>query len=166
MSGRAIRTLARFAFLLCGLISLFTAVPYVMLRGVDLPYQSEWIVFVVALMLVGGFSVMVGLLPRSRIANACKKNPDDEKVFAAPFKVLVSFATIFYLVAVLAYLAPHRWNLDPQLMLSLCPMYFLRMTFDPSAAATFLLLAPLNAAVYGGIGLTFAYAWLAFSSRM
>ena len=165
MPGRAVRTASRIAFLLCGLISLFTAVPYALLRGVDLPVQSEWILFVVAPALVGVFSVVVGLLPRSRIAKACKKDRDDAQLFSAPLKLLGGFAAIFYLVAVVAYLAPHRWNLDPQLMLSLCPMYLLRMTFDPPPLAIFLLLAPMNAAVYGALGLTLGYAWLAFAKR-
>ena len=165
MPGRAIRTTSRIAFLLCGLISLFTAAPYALLRGVDLPVQSEWIIFVVALALVGVFSVVVGLLPRSRIAKACKKDRDDAQLFSAPLKLLGGFAALFYLVAVVAYLAPHRWNLDPQLMLSLCPMCLLRMTFDPPPAAIFLLLAPMNAAVYGALGLTLGYAWLAFAKR-
>ena len=165
MSGRAIRTTSRIAFLLCGLISLFTAVPYVALRGIDLPVQSEWIVFVVALALVGVFSVVVGLLPRSWIAKACKKDRDDEQLFSAPLKLLGGFAAISYLVAVVAYLAPHRWNLDPQLMLLLCPLYFVRMTFDPSRVFTFFLLAPMNAAVYGSLGLTLGCAWSAFRKR-
>jgi hypothetical protein len=165
MPGRAVRTASRIAFLLCGLISLFTAVPYALLRGVDLPVQSEWILFVVAPALVGVFSVVVGLLPRSRIAKACKKDRDDAQLFSAPLKLLGGFAAIFYLVAVVAYLAPHRWNLDPQLMLSLCPMYLLRITFDPPPLAIFLLLAPMNAAVYGALGLTLGYAWLAFAKR-
>lgn len=165
MSGRAIRTTSRIAFLLCGLISLFTAVPYVALRGIDLPVQSEWVVFVVALALVGVFSVVVGLLPRSWIAKACKKDRDDEQLFSAPLKLLGGFAAISYLVAVVAYLAPHRWNLDPQLMLALCPMYLVKMTFDPPPAAIFLLLAPMNAAVYGSLGLTVGYGWLAFGKR-
>ena len=165
MPGRAVRTASRIAFLLCGLISLFTAVPYALLRGVDLPVQSEWIIFVVALALMGVFSVVVGLLPRSWIAGACKKDRDDAQLFSAPLKLLGGFAAIFYLVAVVAYLAPHRWNLDPQLMLSLCPMYLLRMTFDPPPLAIFLLLAPMNAAVYGALGLTLGYAWLAFAKR-
>ena len=165
MSGRAIRTTSRIAFLLCGLISLFTAVPYVALRGIDLPVQSEWVVFVVALALVGVFSVVVGLLPRSWIAKACKKDRDDEHLFSAPLKLLAGFAAISYLAAVIAYLAPHRWNLDPQLMLALCPMYLVKMTFDPPAAAVFLLLAPMNAAVYGSLGLTVGYGWLAFGKR-
>jgi hypothetical protein len=165
MPGRAVRTASRIAFLLCGLISLFTAVPYALLRGVDLPVQSEWIIFVVALALVGVFSMVVGLLPRSWIARACKKDRDDAQLFSAPLKLLGGFAAIFYLVAVVAYFAPHRWNLDPQLMLSLCPMYLLRITFDPPPLAIFLLLAPMNAAVYGALGLTLGYAWLAFAKR-
>jgi hypothetical protein len=165
MSRRAIRTTSRISFLLCGLISLFTAVPYVALRGIDLPVQSEWVVFVVALALVGVFSVVVGLLPRSWIAKACKKDRDDEQLFSAPLKLLGGFAAISYLVAVVAYLAPHRWNLDPQLMLVLCPMYLVKMTFDPPAGTIFLLLAPMNAAVYGSLGLIVGYARLAFGKR-
>ena len=45
-------------------------------------------------------------------------------------------------MALIAYLAPHSWNLNTQLMFSLCPPYFVKMTFDPSLVATFLLLAP------------------------
>ena len=165
MPGRAIRTTARIAFLLCGLISLVTAVPYAMLQGAELPFQSEWIIFVIALALVGIFSVAMGLLPRSWIAKACKKDRDDTKLFSVPFKLLAGFAAIFYLVAVVAYLAPHRWNLNPQLMFSLCPLYFVKMTFDPEPVTIFLLLAPMNAAVYGAFGLTVGYACLAFAKR-
>jgi hypothetical protein len=78
-----------------------------------------------------------------------------------PLKVLGGFAAIFYFVAVVAYSAPNRWNLNPQLMFALCPMYFIKMTFDPSPVAVFFLLAPMNAAVYGSVGLTFGYAWSA-----
>jgi hypothetical protein len=165
MAGRAIRVTARVAFLLCGLVSLFTGVPYVMLRGVDLPVQSEWVIFAVALAVVGVFSVTLAVLPRSWMAKACRKNRDDEELFSAPLKLLGGFAGISYLVALVAYLAPHRWNLHPQLMFSLCPMYFIRMTFDPSVAAVFFLLAPMNAGVYGALGLTLGYAWWAFGKR-
>ena len=165
MAGRAIRVTARIAFLLCGLISLFTGVPYVMLRGAELPVQSEWVIFAVALALVGVFCVTVAVLPRSWMAKACRKNRDDEQVFSAPLKLLGGFAGISYLVALVAYLAPHRWNLYPQLMFSLCPMYFVKMTFDPSLAAVFFLLAPMNAAVYGALGLTLGYAWWALRRR-
>ena len=165
MSGRAIRATSRIAFLLCGLISLLTGAPYVMLRGTALPVQSEWVIFAVVLALVGVFSVALAVLPRSWIAKLCRKDRDDERIFSAPLKLLGGFAAISYLVALVAYLAPHRWDLNVQLMFSLCPLYFLKMTFDPSMVATFFLLAPMNAAVYGGLGLTVGYAWLAFGKR-
>jgi cation transporter-like permease len=137
-----------------------------MLRGAELPIQSEWIIFAVALTLVGLFSLAVGLLPRSRIARACKTDRDDKKIFSVPLKLLVTFAAISYLVAVVAFLAPHRWNLNPQLMFSLCPLYFVRMMFDPEPVTIFLLLAPMNAAVYGAVGLAFGYARLVFRKQI
>jgi hypothetical protein len=165
MSGRAIRTTSRLAFLFCGLISLFTAVPYAMLRGIGLPFQSEWVIFVVALAAVGLCSVTLAVLPRSWIAKAYKIDRDDQRLFSAPLKVLAGFAAISYLAAVFTYFAPNNWNLNPQLMLSLCPMYLVKMTFDPSPVAIFFLLAPMNAAVYGSLGITLGYAWLAFRKR-
>jgi hypothetical protein len=111
---------------------------------------------------VGVFSLAVAVLPRSWIARACKKDRDDTQLFSTPIKLLGYFAAISYLVALVAYFAPHSWNLDPQLMIVLCPLYFVKMTFDPPLIAAFFLLAPMNAAVYGSLGLTVGYAWLAF----
>ena len=136
-----------------------------MLRGIDLPVQSEWILFAVALGLMGVFSVMLAVLPRSWMAKACRRSRDDEQLFSAPLKLLAGFAATSYLLALVAYLAPHSWNLDAQVMFLLCPMYFIKMTFDPSLVAVLLLLAPMNAAVYGALGLTLGYAWLAFRKR-
>jgi hypothetical protein len=165
MAGRAIRITGRFAFFLCGLISLFTGVPFVMLRGEDLPVQSEWIIFVIALALVGVFSVTIAVLPRGWIAKACGKDRDDGRLFSAPLRVLGGFAATSYLLALVAYFAPHRWNLDPQVMLILCPMYLVKMTFDPSPVTVFFLLAPMNAGVYGALGAMLGYARLAFRGR-
>ena len=137
-----------------------------MLRGIELPFQSEWVIFVAALGLVGLFSMVFAVLPRSWIARACKKDREDEQLFLALLKWVGGFAAISYLLALLAYLAPGRWNLDPQLMFSLCPLYFVKLTFDPSLPATFFLLAPMNAAVYGSFGLTFGFAWMAFRRRV
>jgi hypothetical protein len=161
MSGRAVRITSRIVFFLCGLISFLTGVPYALLQGVDLPFQNEWIFFVIALALIGGFSVAVALLPSSWIAKWCKKEWDDRRLYLVPLKLLGILAAIFYLVALGAYFAPHTWNLSPQIMLPLCPMYFLKMTFDPSPVAIFLLLAPMNAAVFGSIGLTLGFVLLA-----
>ncbi len=165
MSARVIRAAARIAFFLCGAASLFTGFPYVMLRGSELPVQWEWIIFAVALAVVGVFSLTMAMLPRSWIAKVCKKNRDDEQLFSEPLKVLGGFAAISYLVAVFAYLAPRRWNFDPQLMFSLCPLYYIKMAFDPSLAIVLFFLAPMNAGVYGALGLTLAYVRLAFRKR-
>ncbi|HEY1659466.1 MAG TPA: hypothetical protein VGG14_14025 [Candidatus Sulfotelmatobacter sp.] len=162
MSARAIRITSRVVFFLSGLTSLFTAVPFVMMRGAELPVQWEWIIFVAILALVGVVSVALAMLPRSWIAKVCKKDREDGQLFLAPLKWLGGFAAVSYLVALVAFLAPHQWDLDPQLMFSLCPLYFVRMTFDPSLVAAFFLLAPMNAAVYGSLGLTLGLAWLAF----
>ncbi|MGD0990662.1 MAG: hypothetical protein ABR874_22885 [Candidatus Sulfotelmatobacter sp.] len=165
MSGRAIRPVSRIVFFLCGLTSLFTAVPFVMLRGAELPRQSEWAIFAAALGLVGLFSVTLAVLPRSMIAKVCRKDRDDGRLFLVPLKWLGSFAAIFYLIALVAHLAPRGWDLDPQLMFSLCPLYFVKMTFDPSPRMTFLMLAPMNAAAYGSLGLILGYAALAFRKQ-
>jgi hypothetical protein len=80
-----------------------TAVPYALLRGVDLPVQSEWILFVAALGLIGIFSVTVALSPRPWIAKVCNKYPDDDRLFSTPFKWSGWFAAISYLLALVAY---------------------------------------------------------------
>jgi hypothetical protein len=165
MSGRALRATSRIVFALCGLVSLLTAAPYVLLRGADLPVQSEWVGFVAVLGLVGVFSVTLAVLPRSWIAKIGKKDRDDGQLFSTPLKLLGIFAVIFYLSALVAYLSPNRWELSPQIMFLVCPLYFVKMTFDPSAVATFFLLAPMNAAVYGALGLTLGYLGMAFGKR-
>jgi uncharacterized membrane protein YhaH (DUF805 family) len=113
MSARFFRTTSRIAFFLCGLISLFTGVPFLMLRGAELPVQNEWVIFVAALALVGVFSVALALLPRSWIAKGCNKDPEDKQLFLAPLQWLAAFAAISYFLALVAYLAPQSWNLNP-----------------------------------------------------
>ena len=166
MAGRAIRITSRIVFFVCGAVALFTCVPYVMLRGAELPVQSEWVIFAVALGLIGLVSVAVALLPRAWLAKLCKADRDDPRLYSGPLKLLGTFAAIFYLVAVVAYSAPHRWNLDPQLMLALCPMYFVKMTFDPAPVSIFFIWAPMNAGVFGSLGLTLGYAGFAFLRRL
>ena len=70
-----------------------------MLRGADLPVQSEWVGFVAVLALVGVFSVTVAVLPRSWIAKACGRDRDDGRLFSTPMKLLGILAAVFYLVA-------------------------------------------------------------------
>ncbi len=165
MSGRAIRITARIVFFVCGVLSLLNAAPYALLRGVDLPVQSEWVIFVVALGLVGILGIAVAVVPRSKLAKWCKTDRDDHRLFSTPLKTLGISAAISYGVALVAYFAPHTWNLNPQLMLALCPLYLVRMTIDPSPGEVFLLLAPINAAAFGALGMIVAYAWLALRRK-
>ena len=157
MTTRAIRVTARIVFLMCGLTALLTCVPYAMLRGAELPVQSEWVIFVAALALVGLFSLAIALLPRSWLAKICKKDRDDERLFSAPLKLVCVLATISYLVALVAYFAPHSWELNSQLVLALCPMYFVKMSIDPWPAQIFFLLAPMNAGAFGALGVVLGY---------
>src|SRR5437879_7545099 len=73
MPGRALRATSRIAFLLCGLISLFTGVPYAMLQGVGVPVQSEWDIFLFAIAGVGLFSGPQRCQPRSSTAKAIRQ---------------------------------------------------------------------------------------------
>jgi hypothetical protein len=165
MSGRAVSITSRIVFLVFGLTTLFTALPYVMLRGAELPVQSEWVIFAVVLGLLGLFSVLVAAVPRSLIAKACRRDRDDRQLFSAPLKLLGIFAAIAYLVALVAHFSPHTWNINPQLMLAVCPLYVVKMTIDPSPVSILFLLAPMNAAVYGALGLTLGYVWLALHKQ-
>jgi hypothetical protein len=162
MARRVITVTARIAFIVCGLDSLVVGFLYWMQHGEDLPVESEWIIFVIALAVVGGFSFVVALLPRSRIAKACKTERDDDQIFSVSLKLLGVFAAISYVIAIVGYFAPHTWSLNVQLMLSLCPLYFVKMLIDPSPVWIFLVLAPMNAAVYGSLGVLVGYARLAF----
>src|ERR1700722_6796969 len=165
MSGRTLRTVSRIVFFLCGGTSLFTGFPYVMLQGTDMPVHRAWFLFPVALGVVGLFSVTIAVLPRSWIAKACKRDRDDRQLFLTPLKWLGVFAGIAYLGALLGYLAPHRWDLNPTLMLSLCPMYFVRLAVDPELVTVSFMLAPMNAGAYGALGVTLGYVWLGFRKR-
>jgi hypothetical protein len=165
MPGRAMRITARIVFFVCGIVSLLNAFPYALLRGVDLPMQSEWVIFVVAWGLVGILGIVAAVMPRSKRARWCNTDRDDQRLFSTPIKTLGIFAAISYGVALVAYFAPHTWSLNPQLMLLLCPLYLVRMTIDPSPVAIFFLLAPINAGAFGALGVIVAYVLLAFRGR-
>lgn len=162
MSRRILSVSARILFFVCGAVSLGTGTIYALMRGEDLPAQRDWFFFTAALGLLGGFSAVVALLPRSWIARICRRERDDESLFSLPLKMLAIFAAIFYLLAAGAFSTPHTWNLDPLLLLSLCPMYVVRMTLDPPAVGIFFILAPVNAATYGALGVTLGYSLLVF----
>lgn len=165
MSGRAVTIISRIVFALCGITTLLTAGVYTLLQGEDLPFQREWVLFAVILGLLGVFSFAVAVLPRSWTAKMCRQQPENARLYASPLKLLVTFAAVFYLVAVAACYVPHTWNLNPQIGVAVCPISIIRAMYDPSAIAIFLILAPMNAAAFGTLGLALAYVRLALRSR-
>jgi hypothetical protein len=44
-------------------------------------------------------------------------------------------------------------------------MYLIKMMFDPALVVVFFLLAPMNAAVYGSLGLALGFAWWVLQRR-
>ena len=157
MARRLVTVPARIMFIVCGLTTLVTGVPYVILRGANLP--------VAAFAILGMFSFLAGVLPRSWISAASKTPRDQDRLFSVPLTALGIFAVVFYLVAVFAFYAPHSWNLNPQIMFALCPLYFVKMTIDPLPVSVFFIFAPMNAAVYGSLGVIVGYARLRFQKH-
>jgi hypothetical protein len=152
MAGRAVNITARIVFFLSGVVTLLVAALYTMLRGEDLPRQSEWIIFVVILGLVGGINVLVAVFPASWTARVCRVK-EKSGLFSLPFRMFGAFAVAAYLITVGLFYTPHEWNLSGFLWTYLlCPEYIVRGNFDPRPLELFLIMAPMNAAGWGGVG--------------
>lgn len=72
-----------------------------------------------------------------------------------PLKIAVAFAIAGYLVAVGLYFVGGAWHLSPIHVLAICPASLLTMMSmtDPSFGAIAAIVAPLNALLYGVVGL-------------
>jgi hypothetical protein len=68
-------------------------------------------------------------------------------------KTSLAFAAIGYLVALGLYFAPLGWHIPGAVVYAICPAAYLTITVDPSFAGVALALGPVNASVYGVIGL-------------
>jgi hypothetical protein len=166
MASRAAGILARIVFFLCGVVALVIGALYIMLHGSDLPAENEWWIFAVGLGVVGGISLLAAILPRRWIARICGAASEDSSLRTAPLKMLAVLAAASYLWTLAFYFSPRQWNLDIHLWTYLLsPMYIVRTTIDPPPLVIFILLAPINAAIYGAIGVTMAHGWLALRRR-
>lgn len=155
MPLRAVNVIARAVFFLGGVVALAIAALYTMLHGSDLPRQSEWTIFAVVLSLVGGVNVLLAILPASWTARACRIE-DKSSLFSLPFRMFGAFAVVSYLLTVGLFFTPREWNLTGFLWTFLaCPVYVVRVNIDPSPVELFLVLAPIDATVYGTIGTVF-----------
>jgi hypothetical protein len=87
---------------------------------------------------------------------------------AKPSDEVKIFTVVGYLVAIGLYLAPvrwFRWHPSPSLVFAVCPPAFLTITVDPSFTSVAIILAPLNALVYGLVGLPFGLGLEEFRDR-
>ena len=157
MANSLIGIPSRLAFFVCGLISVSVSRVFWALQGLNPAPNGRWSLFSAALMVVGGFDVVIALLPSSWVENVCKVKRGEQRRSSAPLKMLGGFAVFFYLLTVALNFAPHSWHPSPQLVYAACPACVLTITVDPSLGTVLLLLAPLNAAVYGSLGAALGY---------
>jgi hypothetical protein len=73
-----------------------------------------------------------------------------------PIRMLLGFAAFSYLLIVGLSLTGSALHLPPTIVYTVCPACALTITVDPSLSSVLLILAPVNAAVYGAIGATIA----------
>jgi hypothetical protein len=66
-------------------------------------------------------------------------------------KIAVAFAAVGYLLPVGLYFS--KWHPSPALVFTICPPAVLAITVDLSFTSVAAILAPLNAVLYGVIGL-------------
>ena len=170
MPGRAAQIVVRIVFLLSGLVSCMATVPYAILRGVGLPYQSEWIIFVILFPLAGMISLLAAVFPASWTARIWRLHDsrlqDKSSLFSLPFKMFGAVAAVAYVLTITLYFTPHEWNLDSYLWtFLLCPVYLIRADFDPARAFIFGVLGPIDAFAYGAIGTALGFLFMACSPK-
>jgi hypothetical protein len=157
---------SRLIFFACGLISISMSAIYRAVQGLGPAVVGKWLVFSTVLMLLGGFSVVISLLPSSWVERVCKVGPGDKRLSSLPLQMLAAFAVFSYLLTAGLAFAPLSWRPGPQLVFSICPACALTMTVGPSLGSVLLLLAPLDAAVYGSLGAALGYISVALSNRI
>lgn len=167
MRSRPARIASRLAFFLCGAVSLLISRVYRAIQGLAHAYsglQGHWSIFSGVLLVVGGFAVIIALLPSSWIER--RSASGNEQPSLIPIKMLAGFALFSYILTVGLDFVPLRWHPDPQLAFLVCPACALTITIDPALGTVLLLLAPLSAAVYGSLGGGLGYLLVAVRNRV
>jgi hypothetical protein len=149
MANRASGILSRLTFVMCGIVSVLMGNLYRAVLGAPGPVvYGHWNVRSLSLIVVGGFAVVLAMLPSSWFA----MRSGDQSRSLVPLKVLNGFAASSYLLTLALFFAPSSWHLSPWLLFSLCPAFVLTITVDPSLSSVLFLLAPLDAAIHGSVG--------------
>jgi len=163
----ALRDLAsRFALFVCGLITF--AIGRVYAAWLPLNFANDPTSYEsVILILVAVLALLISFVPSSWVGKICNIDPTNRRPSSIPIKMLGGFAAFGYvMVAGLALIPPSGHSVvDPSLVFLTCPAFLLTATVDPSLGTVLLLLAPLNAAVYGAFGGILGYVVLALRNR-
>lgn len=70
---------------------------------------------------------------------------------------LIICVLLGFSIAVGIRAAPTTWRPSPGLVFSVCPAAMLSISVDPSWLTVLVLLAPINAALYGAVGVVLAW---------
>lgn len=143
----------RAAFLICGVMTVLVGCVYGGLRSLLPTPKMPWSPFSYTLLAVGVIAVGISLQPTTWV-QAITKNPNElQRSRSAPIRFLSIFAALgLLLAAVLAFLPPSLAEPPIPLVYSLCPACVVTATVGPSLGTALLLLAPLNALVFGAVG--------------
>jgi hypothetical protein len=157
---------SRLALIVCGMISLMLSRTFRSFQGVMPGVNVNWRLFAVALALIGSLTAVIALLPSSWLERACHSGPATEHRSSILIKLFAGFAAFSYLLTVGLNFAPLNWHLSANMIYAVCPSCVLTITVDPSFGAVALVLAPLNAAIYGALGALLGYCFLGVRNRI
>ena len=168
MAGRATRIAARIVFFVSGAVSIAVGVVFWSMHGTELPYQADWPIFAGVPFLTGVVAVLSALLPRRWTGKVFGVAPDDPSLLTVPGEGWLIVAATAYLIALVFHLTRESWHPGQQWTFSLCIVCGITASMGPqdhSLVSILLMLAPINAAIYGSIGLTLGYAWFFLRRR-
>ena len=156
---------ARIIFLLCGILSILLGRAYWLLH-ISGFVPGAWGLFSAVMIAVGGFGIVVGLLPSRWMRSESKIERDIRRRLQVPLGMLAAFAAASFLMTAALILALQGWHPRPMLIFGACPACVLTVTVDPSPISVLLILAPLNAAVYGSLGGALGYIFVGLRRRV
>ena len=141
----------RLAFFVCGVVTASVGRVYGGFQQFRPTDRMNWSPFYVVLVIVGLTAVCVSLLPIKWIGRI-ESDPVERKS-STSLKFLLAFAAVGFLLVIILGFAPPKAVQPPwALVYSICPACVLTLTVDPSLTFMIVLLAPINAAIFGAIG--------------
>jgi hypothetical protein len=141
----------RMAFFVCGVVTASVGRVYGGFQQFYPTQRMNWAPFYVVLIIVGLTTICLSLLPIKWIRRV--ESDRVERNDSTSFKILLTFAAAGLLLPIILSFVPPTAVQPPwALVYSICPACVLTLTVDSSLTSMIVLLAPINAAVFGAIG--------------